>query len=72
MQVKSVAMKMGVRIESAEAVGDTIVLHGIAGTMPCETIIGAGEAIQVFKMCFKLSVLKILAKSIFSRKEKTD
>ncbi len=69
MQVKSVAMKMGVRIESAEAVDDTIVLRGIAGTMPCDTIISSAEAIQIFKMCFKMSIIKILFKSLFSSKK---
>ncbi|SEL23999.1 hypothetical protein SAMN05216262_1087 [Colwellia chukchiensis] len=67
MQVKTVAMKMGVRIEKAEALDDTVVLHGFAGTMPCETTITASEAIQIFKMCFKISILKMLFKAIFSK-----
>lgn len=72
MLVKTVAMKMGVRIEKAEAVDDTIVLHGFAGTMPCETIITSAEALQIFGMCFKWSVIKILFKSLFSKKKKQD
>ncbi|CAM3917236.1 hypothetical protein [Rheinheimera salexigens] len=72
MLVKTVAMKMGVRIEKAEAVDQSIVLHGFAGTMPCETIITSAEAIQIFRMCFKWSILKILFKSLFSKKNKPD
>ncbi|GMA82196.1 hypothetical protein [Shewanella glacialipiscicola] len=70
MLVKTVAMKMGVRIEKAEAVDESIVLHGFAGTMPCETIITSAEALVIFKMCFKWSIINILLKSLFSKKSK--
>lgn len=70
MQVNTVSMKLGVRIEKAEAKDSSIVMSGFAGTMPCQTILSAEEAAALFKMCLQPSILKIVIKAMFSRKKK--
>ncbi|MCC5825059.1 hypothetical protein [Alkalimonas sp.] len=69
MQVNTVSMKLGVRIEKAEAKGNTIVMSGYAGTMPCETIVTAEEAANLFKLCFKPAIVKLVLKAFFRRKQ---
>ena len=70
MLVKTVSMKLGVRIERAEAQDNAIVMHGFAGTMPCETVLTAEEAASLFKMCLKPAILKMVIKAFFTSKKK--
>ncbi|MEE2002929.1 hypothetical protein QWY20_15840 [Alkalimonas sp. MEB108] len=72
MQVNTVSMKLGVRIEKAEAKDNTIVMSGYAGTMPCETIVTAEEAASLFRMCFKPAILKLVIRAFFRRNKQPD
>ena len=68
MRVNTVSLKLGVRIDGAEAKDGNIIMSGYAGTMPCETIVTPAEALQMARLCLKPSIIGLVLRAVFARK----
>lgn len=68
MRVNTISMKLLLRIEEASVKDGNIVMNGFAGAMPCETIISPEEALQVMRLGMTMPILKLLLKSLFTKK----
>jgi hypothetical protein len=68
MRVNTVSLKLGVRIDRAEARDGNIIMSGFAGTMPCETIVTPAEALQMARLCLKTSIISLIVRAMFARK----
>lgn len=68
MRVNTVSLKLGVRIDGAEAKDGNIIMSGFAGTMPCETIVTPAEALQMARLCLKTSIISLIVRAMFARK----
>lgn len=60
MRVITPAIKLNVRIETVSEKDGLLSFGGVAGTLPCETILKPSEMRHLFKLALKLSVLKLL------------
>ncbi|MBP6515198.1 MAG: hypothetical protein KA224_08445 [Steroidobacteraceae bacterium] len=62
MRVITPAMKLTVRIDSATVKDGNLVMEGVAGMLPCETILAPAEIRKLLGMALRPKVLALLFK----------
>ncbi len=67
MQIKTPQVKLALRIEGAAVEGDTLLMTGLAGFLPCEARISAPEAKHLLRLMFRRDTLAWTIKALFSR-----
>ena len=60
MKVSTPAMKLNVRVDSAKRQDGRLVLHGVAGMMPCETSLSAAEVRKLILMVLNPRILPVV------------
>ena len=57
MLVKTPAIRIDVRVDSAQVTGEHLVLEGVAGFMPCEMRTSARELRAILRLVLKPGIL---------------
>jgi hypothetical protein len=67
MLIKTPQVKLALRLEQAAVDGDTLVMSGLAGFLPCEARISPPEARHLLRLLFRRDTVVWTLKALFAR-----